>query len=79
MAKGVLKIFGTKISYFTMLYKLTEMNVLFYRSLGMTEILSVRLSNQYKSFLQTEFHIFMVAELLLLNQEISYVMFDFNF
>ena len=36
---GAVDIFGTKVSYFTMLYELTKMNVFFHLSLGVAEIL----------------------------------------
>ena len=46
MALGVLKIFGTKVSYFTMLYEL-KMNVFIHLSVRVAEILSVGLSDRY--------------------------------
>ena len=56
------------------------MNVFFYLYLGggrgVTEILSVELSDQYNSFCRQIFTSSMTAELLLLNQENSYVMLN---
>ena len=58
MAMGVLKIFGTKDLYFTMLYELAKMNVFFHLSLEVAEIFSVGLTDQYNSFCRHIFHIF---------------------
>ena len=46
------------------------MNVFFYLSSGVTEILSVGLSDQYNSFVGRFFIHLMAAGLLLLNQEV---------
>ena len=47
MPMEVLTMFGTKVSSFTMLYKLTTINVSFHLSVGAAEILSMGLSDQY--------------------------------
>ena len=55
MAMGVIKIFGTNVLYLTVLYKLTTMNVFFHLSVGVADILSIGLSDQYNSLLLTDF------------------------
>ena len=70
---GVLKIFGTKALYFTMLYKLTKMNVFFDLSLGVAEILFV---GYQTVFVDGFFTSSMVEELFLLNQGNSLVIFS---
>ena len=52
-----------------------KMNVFFDLSVGVAEILSMGLSDRYDSFLWTDFS---VEELFLLNNENSYVMFNWR-
>ena len=52
---GVLRIFGIKILYFKMLYELTRNECFLSSFVGVAEILSVGLSDQYNSFLSTDF------------------------
>ena len=65
----VFKIFGTKVLYFTMLYELTKSEHFLLSEVA--KILSMGLSDQYYSFL-----LLTVEELLLLNQENPYLMFN---
>ena len=50
-----LKYLAPKFLYFTMLYEFTKNEHFLYLSLGVTEILSVGLSDQNNSFLKTDF------------------------
>ena len=58
VAKALLKIFGTKVLYFMLLYEFTKNECFLLSFIGVTEILSVGLSDQYNSFLYRIFHIF---------------------
>ena len=53
MAMEVLKKFGSKVSYFKMLYELTKNKC--FLSVRVAEILSVTLSDEYNSFWYTDF------------------------
>ena len=55
MALRGIKIFGTKGVYFVMLYKVTKVTVFCHLPLGVAQILSVGLSDEYNSLLETEF------------------------
>ena len=50
MGMWILKIFGTKVSYFTVLYKLTKTERIFSPFSGVAKILSMGLSDQYNPF-----------------------------
>ena len=71
-----LKIFGTKVSYFTTLYELTKMNLFFHLSVRLAEVLSMGLSDQYNLFVDRFRISLMAVELFLLNQENPYVLFN---
>ena len=75
MAVRVLEIFGTSISYFTMLCKLTK-NVCFLSSGGDWNFVYGAITPEYIIFVDKFFIPLMVEELFLLNQEHSYVMFN---
>ena len=66
MAMRGLKILGTKVLYFTMLYELNKNECFFHLSLGVAEILSVGLSDQYNSLLWKNFFISLIVEELFL-------------
>ena len=76
MAMAVLKIFSSKVSYCTMLYELTKMNVFFHLSLGVAEILCVGYQASVIHFVGRFFISPMAEELFLVNQGNSYVTFN---
>ena len=76
MAKGVLKMFGTKVLYFTMLYELECFLLSFIGDHGIF-VCGVIRSVKF-IFVDRYFISLMVAELLLLNQENSYVLFNWR-
>ena len=72
LAKGVLKIFGAKVLSFSMLCELTKNECFFFIfHWGGAKILVYN-----PLFIDRFFISLMVAELLFLNQEISYIMFN---
>ena len=73
---GVLKIFGTKVSYLTMLYKLTKNGCFLSPFIGDSKNFVCGIIRLVEfTFVDKFFISVMVEELFLLNQVNSYVMF----
>ena len=58
LSEATLRIFGIKVSYFTMLYELTKMKVFFYFSAGVAKICLLGCQNSIIHFCRQIFHIF---------------------
>ena len=79
MDKGVLKILGTKVLYSTVLYQLTKNECFLSSFLGGERNFVCEVIRPVQFiFVDRIFISLMVAELLLLNQENSYVIFNWR-